>query len=80
MSTVLAARDAYCGSRYSDPACGTTIKAAFDREFNQVGKRWRCYYDIALTPDSLTQLPVYDTDTNSECLQSIETDLLAVVE
>ena len=79
MLTVQAARDAYCRSRYSDPACGTTITAAFDREFNQVGKRWRCYYDIALTTDSHTQLPIYDTDTNSECLHSIETDLLALV-
>lgn len=80
VSTVQAARDAYCGSRYSNPACGTTIRAAFDRKFDQVGKRWRCYYDIGLTADSLTQLPVYDTDTNSDCLHSIEADLLSLVE
>ena len=81
--TLQAKRDDYCQSRYSSnpsSGCGTTLRALFDRKFNQVGRQWRCFYDAALARDSDSNLYVYDTVKNSLCMHSIEADLLAITE
>ena len=81
VSTVQAKRDDYCQNRYgSTPkaGCGTTLRAMFDSKDTQVGKIWRCFYDVALTIDSHSKLYVYDTVKNSPCLHSISGDLLAI--
>ena len=81
VSTVQAKRDDYCQTRYgSTPTadCGTTLRALFDSKPGQVGKVWRCYYDVALITDSHSSLQVYDTVKNSGCLHSVTGDLLAI--
>ena len=81
MSTVQAKRDDYCQTQYSSApkeGCGTTLRALFDSKHNQVGKVWRCFYDVALTTDSKSELYVYDTVKNSNCMHSITDDLLAI--
>ena len=52
--------------------------ALFDRKFNQVGKLWRCFYDVALTQDPDSKMYVYDTEKSSACLHSVTADLLAI--
>ena len=81
MSTVQAKRDDYCQNRYGVAPkvnCGTTLKALFDSKLSQVGKVWRCFYDVALTTDPLSNMYVYDTVKNSGCLHSVTEDLLAI--
>lgn len=81
MFTVQAQRDDYCQTRYgSTPSaeCGTTLRALFDSKKSQVGKLWRCFYDVALTTDSHSNLQIYDTVKNSACLHSVTEDLLAI--
>lgn len=80
-AVIQAKRDQLCNERYpSNPesACGTTLMALFDRKFNQVGKVWRCFYDVALTQDPDSKMYVYDTEKSSTCLHSLTVDLLAI--
>ena len=81
VSTVQVKRDDYCQNRYGsapNAGCGTTLRALFDSKFNQVGKVWRCFYDVALNTDSHSNLYVYDTVKSSNCLHSVTADLLAI--
>ena len=73
--TLQAKRDGYCHSQFS-----SAYTALFDQKFNQVGKVWRCFNDVALTQDPHSMLPVYDTVKNSPSLSSRTSDLLAITE
>ena len=58
-----------------------TLRALFDRKHNQIGKQWRCFYDVAVTQNPDSKLYTYDTGKNSECMHSNhEEELLAITE
>ena len=71
--------DAYCQSQFSGSSCseGTITRAVFDRKDDQVGKKWRCYYENALTESSTGY--AYDVSKSSGCLYTRDSELRSLL-